>query len=125
MTILNIVTELTTKDWEAIAILMSCYLLSIYIYEIGCKLWNKYKNESYNSIKQKELAAREDYKYNNYKVKCKSCGKVSQMTHSIKLMCRKEEFHVWIHNNKHNPFDRQCSCDNGSMLIHEIIGYDL
>ena len=60
----------------------------------------------------------------NYKVRCRGCSKTTVMffgrnsnPDALKL------FHRWVKEHSTFPIQKQCTCDNGSMLFHDIISY--
>lgn len=60
-----------------------------------------------------------------YKVKCRSCGKKTEMYHSPKDRLEKKTFLTWALEHSTFPITKQCDCDNGAMLFHDLISYTL
>lgn len=60
-----------------------------------------------------------------YDVKCRKCNKVNRMYFGNEHSTDKNKFTKWVSEHSTFPIHRQCSCDNGSMMLHDIIGYIL
>ncbi len=58
-----------------------------------------------------------------YKVKCRSCGKITEMWFSKQSQTQPRDFVKWAHEHSTFPISKQCDCDNGSILFHDLISY--
>lgn len=58
-----------------------------------------------------------------YKVKCRSCGKITKMYFGNDENFN--NFRMWAKEHSTFPIEKQCECDNGSMLFHDLISYTL
>jgi endogenous inhibitor of DNA gyrase (YacG/DUF329 family) len=58
-----------------------------------------------------------------YKVKCRGCGKVVTMYFGDTRTTDFKDFEKWAKEHSVFPITMQCSCDNGSMLFHDLISY--
>lgn len=65
----------------------------------------------------------EENKNWEYDVKCRKCGKITRMHHSTPEQTSKENFKIWASEHSTFPIQKQCSCNNGMMLFHDIVGY--
>ena len=62
-------------------------------------------------------------RYWEYDVKCRKCGKITRMYHSTHEQVSKENFTIWAKEHSTFPVEKQCSCDNGMMMLHDIVSY--
>jgi hypothetical protein len=60
-----------------------------------------------------------------YKIKCRSCSKITEMWFGTTEQTTKANFLKWASEHSTFPFQKQCNCDNGSMLFHDLISYTL
>ena len=60
-----------------------------------------------------------------YKVKCRSCGKVTEMWFGKQETTASKDFEIWAKEHSTFPITKQCICDNGSMLFHDVISYTI
>lgn len=60
-----------------------------------------------------------------YEVKCRKCNKKTRMFFSMIDQTKKEDFRSWIYEHATFPIHKQCSCDNGDMMLHDIISYSI
>lgn len=59
----------------------------------------------------------------NYDVKCRKCNNITRMHFGTNMITTKEYFKVWLIEHSTYPIQKQCNCDNGMMLFHDIVGY--
>lgn len=60
-----------------------------------------------------------------YKVKCRSCGKKTDLWFSERWQTSPEDFRAWATEHSTFPIHKQCSCDNGSVMLHDLVSYKL
>ncbi len=60
-----------------------------------------------------------------YKVKCRSCSKITEMYFSTTNKVSYKEFESWAHHHAQFPIIKQCDCDNGSMMFHDMVSYTI
>lgn len=60
-----------------------------------------------------------------YKVKCRGCSKVSEMYFGNTETTLPRDFIRWANEHTTFPIERQCDCDRGSILFHDIISYTI
>ena len=65
----------------------------------------------------------EENKNWEYDVKCRKCGKITRMHHSTHEQTSKENFKIWASEHSTFPIQKQCSCDNGMMIFHDIVSF--
>jgi arginyl-tRNA--protein-N-Asp/Glu arginylyltransferase len=58
-----------------------------------------------------------------YDVKCRKCNKITRMHFGTNKFTTKENFKIWASEHSTFPIHKQCTCDNGMMLLHDLIGY--
>jgi hypothetical protein len=58
-----------------------------------------------------------------YKVKCRSCGKIETMFFSNNT--DKAHFKLWAKEHSTFPIEKQCTCDNGSIMFHDLVSYKI
>ena len=58
-----------------------------------------------------------------YDVKCRKCGKITRMFHSTHEQVKANDFKVWVNEHSTFPIQNQCSCDNGMMMLHDIVSF--
>jgi hypothetical protein len=56
-----------------------------------------------------------------YKVKCRSCNKITEMYFGTLETTTKETFNKWFSEHSTFPIEKQCDCDNGSILLHDLV----
>lgn len=60
-----------------------------------------------------------------YKMKCRGCDKITEMWFGLKSDITKYDFQAWANEHSTFPFHHQCTCDNGSILIHDLVSYTI
>ncbi len=60
-----------------------------------------------------------------YKVKCRSCLKISEMWFAKKDQVKLSDFKTFCIEHSTFPIQKQCDCDNSSMLFHDLVSYTL
>ena len=60
-----------------------------------------------------------------YKVKCRSCSKITEMYFGNTSKVGKKEFESWAHHHATFPINKQCDCDNGSIMFHDMVSYTI
>lgn len=66
--------------------------------------------------------------YLNYELKCRRCNKITGMyfskinTNDIEA---KKSFESWAKEHSTFPITKQCNCNNGKMIFHDLISYTL
>lgn len=60
-----------------------------------------------------------------YHVKCRRCGKETEMWAGKKTQINKDDFLKYINEHSTFPITKQCECNNGMMLFHDVIGYNI
>jgi hypothetical protein len=58
-----------------------------------------------------------------YDVKCRKCGKITRMHHSTHEQTKAQDFKIWASEHSTFPIQKQCNCDNGMMMFHDIISF--
>ncbi len=58
-----------------------------------------------------------------YEVKCRKCNKVTKMYFGTSATIDINKFHIWAKEHSTFPVQKQCRCDNGSMMFHDLISY--
>lgn len=58
-----------------------------------------------------------------YDIKCRKCGKITRMFFGTNHTSSKDRFKTWAHEHSNFPIHKQCNCDNGMMMLHDIIAY--
>ena len=58
-----------------------------------------------------------------YKVKCRNCGKITEMYLGDTSQFTEQQFRVWAAEHSTFPFHVQCKCDNGSIMLHDLVSY--
>ena len=53
----------------------------------------------------------------------RKCGKITRMHHSTHEQVSKEAFRLWVSEHSTFPIAKQCSCDNGMMLLHDVVSF--
>jgi hypothetical protein len=66
----------------------------------------------------------QDKNYATYKVKCRKCGKIEEMFFGQYEGVDKA-LRFWANEHAAYPIHKQCNCDNGSMMIHDLVSYKL
>ena len=65
----------------------------------------------------------EEKKIWEYDVKCRKCGRTHRMFHSTQDQITKDSFLKWVYDHSTFPIHRQCECDNGMMMLHDLVAY--
>jgi len=65
----------------------------------------------------------EKNKYYEYDVKCRKCGKIERMCFGQVKNTKPKDFKTWASEHSTFPIQKQCSCDNGMIMFHDIISY--
>ena len=60
-----------------------------------------------------------------YKVKCRNCGKIEKMYFGLNTGVKKEDFIRYVQEHSTFPIELQCKCDNGSIMFHDIVSYNI
>jgi len=55
-----------------------------------------------------------------YDVKCRKCGKISRMYFGT---VPAKHFRFWVNEHSTYPIEKQCNCDNGMMMLHDIVSF--
>ena len=63
----------------------------------------------------------EENKYYEYDVKCRKCGKLTRMSFGLKERTKPEDFQEWASEHSTFPIKKQCDCDNGMMMFHDLV----
>ncbi len=58
-----------------------------------------------------------------YDVKCRKCNKVTRMFFGNNNTSSKETFKAWVREHSTYPIEKQCDCDKGMMMFHDIVGF--
>lgn len=58
-----------------------------------------------------------------YEVKCRSCGKVSEMWVQNSDNMKYTDFVKVMNEKASYPVEKQCNCHNGKMFFHDVISY--
>ena len=61
-----------------------------------------------------------DWEYN---IKCRKCNKISRMYLGNCDTITSKDFKIWASEHSIFPIEKQCSCDNGMIMFHDIISY--
>ena len=61
----------------------------------------------------------------NYKVKCRSCNKITEMYFSNFNKENMVSAKSWFREHSTFPIEKQCTCDNGSLLLHDVVSMSL
>lgn len=59
----------------------------------------------------------------SYEVKCRRCGTITKMHHSDHNQTKAEDFKTWAKEHSTFPIEKQCECNNGHMMFHDIVSY--
>ena len=60
-----------------------------------------------------------------YKVKCRSCSKITEIYFSSTEKTNKLTFITDMLEHSTFPITKQCECDNGSIMFHDLISYKI
>lgn len=60
-----------------------------------------------------------------YEVKCRKCNKLNTMYFGDSNTTDKKTFLLWIREHITFPIEKQCNCNNGMILFHDIVGYNI
>lgn len=60
-----------------------------------------------------------------YKVKCRCCNKITKMWASDSTHTKREDFVAYIREHSTFPIEKQCECDNGSIMFHDIVSFTI
>lgn len=58
-----------------------------------------------------------------YDVKCRKCGKITRMYFGSTETTTKSDFCRWASEHSTFPIKKQCECDNGMMMFHDIVSF--
>jgi len=58
-----------------------------------------------------------------YDVKCRKCGKITRMFFSDCKQISAKDFKIWVSEHSTFPIQRQCDCDNGMVMLHDIVAF--
>lgn len=58
-----------------------------------------------------------------YDIKCRKCGKIKRMYFGDTNVTTSENFRIWVSEHSAFPIQSQCNCDNGMMLLHDIVSF--
>jgi len=58
-----------------------------------------------------------------YDVKCRKCGKITRMFHSTYEQTTAKDFRTWASEHSSYPIQKQCGCDNGMLLLHDLVSF--
>lgn len=61
----------------------------------------------------------------SYRVRCRNCGKKSEMYFDTRNEESKKRLKMFIDEHSPFPIQKQCDCDNGSIMLHDIISYSI
>ena len=61
----------------------------------------------------------------SYKVKCRGCGKVTEMYLGSFEVLSYKDFKFWVVQRSRFPIEKQCECDEQSILFHDVISYGI
>lgn len=67
----------------------------------------------------------DNHKNLTYKVRCRGCGKITDMYFGSTRTTSYTDFKKWIKEHSSFPIEKQCFCDNRSRLLHDLISYNL
>ena len=56
-----------------------------------------------------------------YKIKCRSCGEITEMWLAKTDQLSSADVNKWASEHSTFPFKKQCECDRGSMLFHDLV----
>lgn len=59
-----------------------------------------------------------------YDIRCRRCGKIKEIYHSNEPQVTKESFLKWVSEACAYPKQHQCSCDNGRIMLHDLISHN-
>jgi hypothetical protein len=65
----------------------------------------------------------EENKNWEYDVKCRKCGKITRMWHSTHERVSAQDFKIWALEHSAFPIQKQCYCDSGMMMFHDIVSF--
>lgn len=68
---------------------------------------------------------KEETIYFTYEVKCRKCNKIEKMFFSDSSITTKETFETYVKHHSNYPIDKQCKCDNGSIMFHDLISFKI
>lgn len=66
----------------------------------------------------------EDLKNITYDVKCRRCSKISRIVFGENTSDNIHNFRVLVVRKANEPLEKECSCNRGMILFHDIIGYN-
>ena len=58
-----------------------------------------------------------------YDVKCRKCGKITRMFFSTIEQVSAKDFKIWASERSTFPIQKQCDCDNGMVMLHDIVAF--
>ncbi len=59
-----------------------------------------------------------------YEIKCRKCSKITKMWFGNNLT-KPEDFNAWFSEHSTFPIQKQCDCDNGSIMLHDLVSKNL
>lgn len=65
----------------------------------------------------------EENKDYEYDVKCRKCGKITRMWFGSTETTKSNDFKIWATEHSSFPIQKQCECDNGMMMFHDIVSF--
>ena len=65
----------------------------------------------------------EENKYYEYDVKCRKCSKIERMCFGQVDNTKPEDFKRWVVEHSTFPIQKQCTCDNGMIMFHDIVSF--
>ena len=61
--------------------------------------------------------------YYTYDIKCRCCGKKQRMYFGPVSSTNPSDFKKWASEHSTFPFEKQCDCDNGMIMFHDLVSY--
>lgn len=58
-----------------------------------------------------------------YDIKCRKCAAITRMFFGKTPDQNINVFHIWAREHATFPIEKQCACDNGSIMFHDIISF--
>lgn len=66
------------------------------------------------------MAKNKNYEYD---VKCRGCAKITRMHFGSSETIEPKNFIHWAIEHSTFPIQKQCVCDNGMMMFHDIVSF--
>ncbi len=60
-----------------------------------------------------------------YKVKCRCCGKITEMYFGRKETTSQKDFRTWATEHATFPIQFMCECDLESMTFHDMVSFTI